>query len=92
VKWYAGSITEYNGEQEYKHDIIMQAENRGKATEIAEAKAKNWYEDADVEEEIDNGNIRYFFFGGGIMCEAGLVYETTIKEWCKRQFECCKIS
>jgi hypothetical protein len=92
-KWFAGSITEYNGEQEYKHDIIMQAKTLDEAIKIAEATAHNWYEDADVEEELsDKGDLSYSFFGGILGCRVDSVYETTIKEWCKRQFESCKVS
>lgn len=62
MKYFLVELTEYNGEQEYSHNIIIESENKESAKIDAENYAKTFYDDDDVTE--DDG--MYFFFDESI--------------------------
>jgi hypothetical protein len=88
MKYFSVTFHERNGTQEYYHDMIIQATCLDNALDKAEAAAKGWYEDEEVEVSVDSrGDKTFDFTYMGISLRLGMVAETTIKDWCKRRFE-----
>lgn len=74
MKLYEGVFTEYNGEQEYSHSVLVHAKTGQSAEKKILKWMKHWYEDEDVE---PYENIGWEFFGGQIIISLESVNETT---------------
>ena len=58
MKYFLVELTEYNGEQEYSHNIVIESDNKESARIDAENYAKTFYDDDDVTE--DDGMYSFF--------------------------------
>jgi len=83
MKLFYFALHERNDGQEYTYDHVVRAENIAIALKKADAYARNFYDDADVEK--DETEV-YWFFGSSIAVEFDDLHETTKKDFLKRMY------
>lgn len=86
MKYFACTIQETNGEQEYYHDLIIRAKNRVEAEKKAESYAQEFYpvEPDELPEKEESG---YWHCGGVIFVEVYSLRPTTKRAWMQEQFK-----
>ena len=84
---YGFRLEEKNGEQEYKHDLLVRAGKESDAWDKAQEYAMHWYHDEDVEQIKEHGHIEFNFFGGMIGVRIDQVCKTTKEEWLESQYQ-----
>lgn len=96
MKLFSAVIHEQNGEQEYSHDVLIEAETLEEATFQADRIAQKWYSDGYNDEtgeeeypEKEDGDEGYYHLGGCIYVTAQDVNETTFDEWAKWMYDRC---
>jgi len=99
MKLFRATIEERNGEQEYSHDILIEAETLEEAEAKADKVAQEWYgtgeyegedgQGAEVFPEKEEGDKGYYHLGGCIYTEAQNVNEITFDEWAQWMYNRC---
>jgi hypothetical protein len=84
VKYYAGTLEERNGEQEYSHDYIIEAVSVRQAQSILNDYAKTFYNG-----KPEKGDDGYYFFNGQLWVGARDVVRTSMAAWQRQQLRIC---
>ena len=84
-KLFSIRLEERSGEQEYYHDILIEATSLEQAERKANKVAQRWYDSYDGLPKKEDGG--YYHRHNEIFVSVSFLEETTREEWCQKMYE-----